>query len=114
MPKLVFSGSTNKFLTLKSTAAVFELKPFGCRLLSAAVKTQAPSDISCLCYRQDKEVIMEKCALQITWGFLTHRKLCSISSDIQISKSYHMYSCTIQTTKGYSHTSPATANSIWS
>lgn len=48
----------------QSTGAVVQLKVFGCGLLSAAVKYQTSSDVSCLCYRQDKEVIMEKCALQ--------------------------------------------------
>lgn len=74
------------------------------RLLSAAAQYQASSDISCLCYRQDKEVIMEKCVTRCTpW---------SISSATQISRSHYMYSSAIQTTEGYSHTSPAAANSV--
>lgn len=47
--------------------------------------------------------------------FLTHCKLSSASSDIQIFKknlTTCSLSCTTQTTKRFSHTSPAAANSI--
>lgn len=58
----VFSGSAT-FPTLKSIVFVFHNKNVGCRLRTVVVKYQASSDISCLCCRQNKEVIVEKMCL---------------------------------------------------
>lgn len=67
--KFIFSGSTAFLPSETYCGCIFNEKSVFCSLVSAAVTYQASSDISCLCCRQDKEVIMEKRALRITWGF---------------------------------------------
>lgn len=79
---VVFWGS-GKLLNPKPSVFVFHNESFGCRLLCVALNCRTFWDISCLCYTQDMEVIMEKCEdqsglfnpLEASFHFLTSKSL---------------------------------------
>lgn len=80
-PEHLYSKAQENSRPLNPPCLCFMMKSF--RLPCVALNCQTSWDISCLCYRQDKEVIMEKCGdqsglfnpLEAQFHFLTSKSL---------------------------------------